>query len=96
MNVVASKTAWDLIGFDGSAFSAFGSDHPDVKAAYEAGEVAKDSPYLVRVKGGRTLYEAVDNFGGEKVRLSRLDTADGLRQVNRYVAHDTTLEVVEA
>lgn len=103
MNVVATKTAWDLIGFDGSAFSAFGPDHPDVRAAYEAGEVVTDTPYLVRIKGGRTLYESVDNNGGEKVRLSRLAAGERfygsslppLRAVTRYVDADTELEVIK-
>jgi hypothetical protein len=49
----------------------------------------------LRVKGGRTLYEAADNFGGEKVRLARLNVTDnGLRQVNRYVDADTILEFI--
>lgn len=53
---------------------------------------------MVRVVGGRALYEAVDyqdSRGGKLVRLSRLDvTAGGLRQVDRYVDPDTPLEVV--
>jgi hypothetical protein len=70
--------AWDLIGFDGRDGS-------------------------VRIKGGRALYESVDyndTTPGEQVRLSRLDQVkcdDGrwrLRQVDRYVAPDTILEVV--
>jgi len=48
----------------------------------------------VRVVGGRTLYEAVGNDGGQLVRLSRLDTTDGLRAVIRYVDPDTPMEIV--
>jgi hypothetical protein len=49
----------------------------------------------LRVKGGRMLYEAADNNGGETVRLARLAaTDDGLRQINRYVEWDTVLEFV--
>lgn len=53
----------------------------------------------VRVKGGRALYEAVifyDDTPGERVKLARLEAgSDGIRQINRYVAADTILEVVE-
>lgn len=50
---------------------------------------------MLRVKGGRTLYESAENNGGEQVRLARLDITDGgLRQVNRYVDADTVLEFV--
>ncbi len=52
----------------------------------------------VRIKGGRTVYEAVmfnDGARSEKPRLARLDTSDGyLRQVNRWVDADTIVEVV--
>lgn len=52
----------------------------------------------VRVKGGRTLYEAVmfiDGGRATKPRLARLEaTADGIRQVNRYVDPDTVCEIV--
>jgi hypothetical protein len=90
---MTTYAAWDLIGFDGT-LASFDPQHPVVRAAYEAGSTITDSPYLVRVKGGRTLYESVDNNGGEKVRLSRLDTTDGLRAIVRYVDPDTEMEVV--
>lgn len=51
----------------------------------------------VRIVGGRALYEAVlfrDDTPGDRVLLARLDTRDGLRQVNRWVPYDTLLEVV--
>lgn len=91
--VAHTATAWELIGFDGS-LGSFLPDHPDVLAAIAAGTTPEGTPYSVRVQGGRTLYEAVGNDGGDKVRLARLDTSDGLRAVVRYVDHDTTLEVV--
>jgi hypothetical protein len=54
---------------------------------------------VVRVKGGRAVYEEVifiDGTRQEKVRLARLDVDElGLKQVNRYVDPDTTLEVLE-
>lgn len=57
---------------------------------------------LVRIKGGRTLYEAVDYNdarGGQTVKLARLVTVihngqPRLRQINRYVDPDTELEVI--
>lgn len=59
---------------------------------------AEEDRALVRIVGGRTLYESVefrDDGRSRRVRLARLDvTAAGLRQVNRYVDPDTRLEVV--
>jgi ribosomal protein S28E/S33 len=55
------------------------------------------TPNLVRIKGGRTTYESVsfeDTGRATKVRLSRLDAKDGLRQINRYVDPDTVMEIV--
>jgi hypothetical protein len=52
----------------------------------------------VRIQGGRALYDEVifwDDTPGEKVLLARLDVgARGLKQVNRYVEHNTVLEIV--
>lgn len=52
----------------------------------------------IRVKGGRTLYEAVlfiDNGRSERPRLARLEVSrEGLRQINRYVDPDTVCEIV--
>lgn len=60
--------------------------------------IGYDGPDFVRIKGGRALYEAVmylDNTPGEQVKLARLDaTADGLREISRYVDPDTELEIV--
>jgi hypothetical protein len=97
MKVVATKTAWDLIGFDGT-LASYDIDNPLVEEARASGTLggpAHDSTYSVRVKGGRTLYEAVSNNGGYKVCLARLDTSEGLRAVTRYVDADTELEVVK-
>lgn len=78
-----TKTAWELIGFDGNVADD---------------KLNEDVPVGVRVKGGRTLYEAVvfnDATPGERVRLDRLvSDSDGLHVVNRYVDADTVLEVV--
>lgn len=56
------------------------------------------TPHLVKVYGGRTVYENVhydDSRGGRTVRLDRIEPAgDRLRVVNRYVHPDTVLEVV--
>lgn len=53
---------------------------------------------MVRIVGGRALYEAVDyddSKGGKLVRLGRVDVTErGLKQVVRYVDPDTELEVV--
>lgn len=57
-----------------------------------------DDRYL-RVVGGRTLYETAtfyDNTPGHMVKLSRIDTRYGIRQIDRYVDPDTLLEVVAA
>jgi hypothetical protein len=51
-----------------------------------------------RIKGGRTVYEAVmyneATARGDKVRLARVETCDGIRQVNRWVDPDTLIEVI--
>lgn len=93
MSAFATRTAWDLIGFDGT-LQSFDLDSPEAQAQIASGVTDTSSPFSVRVKGGRTLYESVGNEGGEKVRLARLDTTDGLRAVVRYVDADTILEVV--
>ncbi len=54
---------------------------------------------LVRIKGGRAVYDAVtyyDDTPGEMVKLSRLETSDekGIYQVNRWVRPETELEIV--
>jgi len=52
-----------------------------------------------RIAGGRTVYEAVlyndASAKGDKVRLARLDTRHGLRQINRWVEPDTPIEVLQ-
>lgn len=52
-----------------------------------------DGPF--RIKGGRTKYEAVmynAHNNGRLVKLARLDTKHGVREVSRYVEPDTVLE----
>lgn len=90
--VLGETTAWRAIGFEGSEFdidSIFdGKVEVDFKGRTEA---------LLRIKGGRTLYEDAhfsDDGRARKVRLSYIDTANGLRGVHRYVDGDTVLEVV--
>lgn len=65
--------------------------------AWEA--IGFDGDGLLRIKGGRALYEAAIFYDGTRqrcVKLARLEPGDGgLRQVNRYVDPDTELEVVE-
>jgi hypothetical protein len=61
--------------------------------------IGHDGDQYIRIVGGRTLYESVlvgDGYDGGSVRLVRLDTSDGLRQVNRYVHPDTPVELVWA
>jgi hypothetical protein len=51
-----------------------------------------------RLPGGRTVYEAVlydeATARGARPRLARLETAGGLRQVNRWVDWDQPVEVI--
>lgn len=76
--------AWDLIGFDGAM--------PYEPERSEMGEG------LVRVKGGRALYEGVsfnDDTRGEQVKLWRLESGGrGLHVVARWVDADTEMEFV--
>jgi len=53
-----------------------------------------DNTHLVRIVGGRTLYESARNTRNDRVCLSRLET-DPLRQINRYIDWDTPVELVE-
>lgn len=55
-----------------------------------------NTTHLVRLKGGRTLYEAAYQTRTQNIRLARL-VVDGsaLYQVNRYVPHDAVVELVE-
>ena len=60
--------------------------------------IGYDGPDYIRVVGGRTLYESVhvnDGYSDGSVRLVRLDTTRGLRQINRYVDPDTLVEFVQ-
>lgn len=53
----------------------------------------------IRIINGRTLYEEAiyyDDTPGDKVKLARIDTTDGLHQVNRWVDADTPVELVRA
>ena len=90
LNVLGETTAWMLIGFEGS--------ESDIEQMLGI-EHDMDGKTLahVRIKGGRTLYENVDfndSTRGDKVRLGRLDSKDGLHPVYRWVHGDTILEVV--
>jgi hypothetical protein len=61
--------------------------------------IGYDGPLWLQIVGGRTLYDQAvfnDNTSGHRVRLDRLDTADGLRVVNRYVDPDTPMRLVAA
>lgn len=87
-------SAWDLIGFDGTTEVIdrnLGGDPNYAEPEYEP------RPAMVRLAGGRSLYESVGNDGGRKVRLARLDpTPNGeLHAAVRYVEPETELEVVE-
>lgn len=66
------------------------------KTAWEA--IGWDDGYF-RIKGGRTVYEAVSYScarNPRNVTLSRLVWGNGsARQVNRYVDPDTVLEFLE-
>lgn len=85
MDTPRTFTAWELIGFDGRLNDVSGLDD----------EALDTNVYSVRVKGGRTLYDAVLNGSREGVRLARVDIAsNGLRQVNRYIDPFLTLELI--
>lgn len=82
---MTTYTAWDLIGFPDCADPASGDYTSDFCGCY------------VRIVGGRALYDSVsfeDSTPGDKVRLWRLDSVDGLHVVQRYVDPDTMLEVI--
>jgi hypothetical protein len=86
-------TAWELIGFDGTTEvidRLWLRNSSYAEPGYEAEGAS------VRIRGGRALYEAVGNDGGELVRLTRLAIGgpEGLRVVVRYVDPDTELEVI--
>lgn len=89
---MAEYTAWDLIGFDGTSEvidrNLIGESSGYAEPGYEA------RPAEVRIKGGRTWYEAVGNDGGATVRLSKLNR--DLSATVRYVDPDTILEVRES
>jgi len=52
-----------------------------------------------RLSGGRTIYEAVmyneSSARSDRVRLARIDTANGIRQINRWVDWHQPIEVIE-
>lgn len=71
---------------------------PDTTGLTAFDLIGYDGPYYVRIVGGRTRYDAVltrDGYVGGNVRLARIDTTDGLRQINRYVGPDTPVELVD-
>lgn len=53
----------------------------------------------IRIKGGRTIYEAVMFSDGGRQKMVLLaylvPTERGIKQVNRYVPIDTVIEVME-
>jgi hypothetical protein len=60
--------------------------------------IGYDGDQYIRVVGGRTLYESVlvrDGYIDGNVRLVRIDTNYGIRQINRYVDPDTPVELVD-
>lgn len=67
-------------------------------ATYAAWDlIGYDGDLWLQVVGGRTLYDTAmfnDSTPGQRVRLDRLDTANGLRVVNRYVDADTPIRLV--
>jgi hypothetical protein len=60
--------------------------------------IGYDGDASIRIVGGRALYETAIFYDGTRqqfVKLARLEArADGLAQVNRYVAPDTPVELV--
>ena len=60
--------------------------------------IGYDGDQYIRIVGGRTLYETVlvlDGYLDGNVRLCRIDTKHGLRQINRYVDPHTPVELVD-
>lgn len=54
-----------------------------------------DNTYSIRVIGGKIIWEmAFPVRGYQRVRLARLITNDGIRQINRYVNPDTPVELI--
>jgi hypothetical protein len=91
LKVIGTTTAWNLIGFEGSEW--------DIERALGVEwSMGGRTDALVRVKGGRTLYENVDyndSTPGDKVRLAYLRSGhDGLHLFTRWVDGDTILEVL--
>lgn len=61
--------------------------------------IGYDGDDAIRIVGGRALYDTVlvrDGYDDGNVRLARIDTSNGIRQINRYVHPDTPVELVSA
>jgi hypothetical protein len=75
-------------------------DYPERGPAWDYIGFDGDDGRLLRIVGGRWLYDAAiysrrdRRNGRDWVKLVRLDTTEGIRQVNRYVHPDTQLELV--
>jgi len=54
-----------------------------------------DTSHLIRIKGGRTLYEHAAYVSDNTVRLARISVDPVLHQVNRYVHYDTLVELIQ-
>lgn len=50
-------------------------------------------PSYFRVKGGRALWDCAE-YIGERLRIGRIDTTDGIRPRVRYVSPDTLVTLV--
>lgn len=51
--------------------------------------------HLIRIKGGRTLYEHAALTKSENVRLARLSLSGSwVRQINRYISYDEQVELI--
>lgn len=71
------------------------SDHSPPVNAHEL--IGYDGDCYIRIVGGRTLYESVhvcDGYLMGSVRLVRIDTRKGIRQINRYIDPFTLVELV--
>lgn len=68
----------------------------DVYSAWDLIGFDSENGCHLRIRGGRALYDAAmfNDAKGYNVKLARLDTLDGLREVSRYVDPDTEIEVV--
>jgi hypothetical protein len=86
---------YDTVGELNSELAASNAGDPLV--AHDL--IGYDGDSYIRIKGGRALYETVmvsDGYTEGFVRLVRIDTTNGIHQINRYVDPDTLVELVSA